>query len=342
MMKCTFTTRVLSCLTLLWAPSAACAAPEVCKAVAIEIEASLKSFDAQDPETHISIASAVQEYPAAGLDFGSRLDSGELDGFPLSPEERAQFDNAVALIYRAGNLNGLVMLDAVRGTANCHSPLLFSTASGSLRPLKAPAPAGPFDLCQNGGVALGAAAGSVFYAQTGNDGFETDEVKILTRKNAGFSESCTISANYELAFEAAESFCKEPALCSAFAARAAKWAGEFRSANGAVNDAALARAAGSGVQQAAPGELPLLGAAQSKLVPQPFRFDGPGVWFAFKGDPRVDFVRIGPAAEGPAGIASWKALTLIALYKGGQPAGSFVIEKRRTAFKSLSMSGPEK
>ena len=341
-MNCTFTIRILSCLTLLWAPPAACAAPEVCKAVASDIEASLKSFDAQDPETRISIASAVQEHPAAGLDFGSKLDSGELGAFPLSLEERTQFDNAVVLIYRAGNLNGLVMLDAVRGTASCHSPLLFSTASGSPRPLKAPAPGDPFDLCQKRGVALGAAAGRAFYAQTANDGFETEELKIFTRKSAGFSEACTIGANYELAYEAAESFCKEPALCSAFAARAAKWAGEFRAASGAVNDAALARAAGSGMPQAAPGELPLLGAAQSKLAPQPFRFDGSGVWFAFKGDPRVDFVRIGPAAEGPAGIASWKAFTLIALYKGGQPAASFVIEKRRTAFKSLSMTGPEK
>ncbi len=294
MMNCTFTIRILSCLTLLWAPPAARAAPEICKAAAGEIEASLRSFDAQDPETRISIASAAQEYQAAGLDFGSKLDGGELDGFPLSPEERAQFDKAVALIYRAGNLNGLLMLDAVRGTANCHSPLMFSTASGLLRPLKIPTPGDPFELCQNGGVALGAADGSLFYAQTENDGLETDKLRIFARKGSGFSEACTVSASYEIAYEAAESFCREPALCTAFTARAAKWAGEFRAANGAVNDPALTRAHAGEVQQATPGELPLLGAAQSKLVPQPFRFDGSEAWFALKGDPRADFVRIGP------------------------------------------------
>ena len=121
--------RILSCLMVLLAPFAARAAPEACKAAATGIEDALRGFDPQDAETRISIASAVQEHPAASLDFGTKLDAGELDGFPLSQEERGQFGNAVAMIYRAGESNGFVMLDAVHGTANCHSPLLFSTAS---------------------------------------------------------------------------------------------------------------------------------------------------------------------------------------------------------------------
>ena len=216
--------RILSCLMVLLAPFAARAAPEACKAAAASIEDALRGFDPQDSETRISIASAVQEHPAASLDFGTKLDAGELDGFPLSQEERGQFGNAVAMIYRAGDLNGFVMLDAVRGTANCHSPLLFSTASGSLQPLKVPAPSDPFELCLYGGVALGDAGGAPFYAQTENDNLETDKLKIFARKDSALSHACTISASYEIAYEAAESFCKEPALCSAFAARAAKWA----------------------------------------------------------------------------------------------------------------------
>jgi hypothetical protein len=333
--------RILSCLMFLLAPFAARAAPEACKAAATGIEDALRSFDPQDSEARISIASAVQEHPAASLDFGTKLDAGELDGFPLSQEERGQFANAVAMIYRAGDLNGFVMLDAVRGTANCHSPLLFSTASGSLLPLKVPAPNDPFELCLHGGVALGDAGGAPFYAQTENDNLETDELKIFARKDAVLSHACTISASYEIAYEAAESFCKEPALCTAFAARAAKWAAQFATAGGSIGDPALIRAL-EGAPRAGDGALPLFGAAQSRLVPQAFRFGASDAWFALKGDPRVDFVRIGPAAEGPAAMANWKAFTLVAFYKAGEPLASFVIEKRRAAFKSLSIKDPEK
>jgi hypothetical protein len=323
-------------------PFAARAAPEACKAAAASIEDALRSFDPQDPETRISIARAVQQHPAASLDFGTKLDAGELDGFPLSQEERGQFGNAVAMIYRAGDLNGFVMLDAVRGTADCHSPLLFSTASGSLQPLKVPVLSDPFDLCLYGGVALGDAEGAPFYAQTENDNLETDELKIFARKDdAALSHACTISASYEIAYEAAESFCKEPALCSAFAARAAKWAAEFATAGGSIGDPALVRAA-EGASPAGDGALPLFGAAQSRLVPQAFRFGASEAWFAVKGDPRVDFVRIGPASEGPTAMANWKAFTLAAFYKAGEPLASFVIEKRRAAFKSLSIKDAEK
>ncbi len=334
--------RILTCLMLLLAPLAARAAPAFCRAAAAGIEDALRGFEPEDSETRISIAAAVQERQAFSLDSGTKLDNGELDGFPLSKDERAQFDNAVASIYRAGNLNGLVMLDAVRGTANCHSPLLFSTASGSLQPLKVPPPGDPFELCLYGGVALGEAEGVPFYAQTENDGLETDELKIFARKGGVLAEACTIGASYGMAYEAAERFCKEPALCTAFAARAAKWAAEFATGGGSVGDPALVRAGEGQAPRTADGALPLFGAAQGRLVRQAFRFGASEAWFALKGDPGADFVRIGPAAEGPAAVANWKAFTLAVLYKGGEPAASFVIEKRRAAFKSLSVKEPEK
>jgi hypothetical protein len=41
-------------------------------------------------------------------------------------------------------------------------------------------------------------------------------------------------------------------------------------------------------------------------------------------------------------MANWKALTLATFYKAGEPMASFVIEKRRAAFKSLSVKAREK
>ena len=135
---------------------------------------------------------------------------------------------------------------------------------------------------------------------------------------------------------------QEPALCSAFAPRAAKWGREFATAGGSIGDPAMVRAAEGQAPRAGDGALPLFGAAHSRLVPQAFRFGASDAWFAVKGDPRADFVRIGPAAEGPTAMANWKAFTLAAFYKGGEPLASFVIEKRRAAFKSLSIKDPEK
>jgi hypothetical protein len=83
--------------------------------------------------------------------------------------------------------------------------------------------------------------------------------------------------------------------------------------------------------------LPLFGADESTLVPEPFRFDSAETWFALKDDPRADFLRLGPAHDGPRTMANWDAFTLAALYKGGQPVASFVVEKRRGAFQDLGL-----
>jgi hypothetical protein len=86
-----------------------------------------------------------------------------------------------------------------------------------------------------------------------------------------------------------------------------------------------------------PTLFPIFGAVASRLVPEPFRFDGEESWFAAPGDPRVDVLRIGAANQGPANMAQWEAFTLATLYKSGQPVASFVVQRRRAAFVSLSV-----
>jgi hypothetical protein len=315
--------------------------PDVCGAAAKEIEASLRAFKPRDPEMRISIANAVQERPAAGLDFGSKLHGKEfLTSFPMTPEDRAAFDDAIRYRYRAGSPKGFIMLDSVRGTAHCHSPLLFTTTSGSPKPLKLPEPSDPFELCLYGGVALGAANGAPFYAQTEDDFAETDAVTIFPLREGELFQACTLSANYEIVYEMAELFCKEPGICSRYEAKAAKWAADFNGGKGRMSDPSLTQAAEQQVLDAAP-ELPMFGTAQSKLLPQPFRFGGPEAWFAVKDDPSADLLHIG-IAGGPETMANWKAYTLFVFYKGAEPVASFAVEKKRGAFRFLAVKSAEK
>lgn len=186
-------------------------------------------------------------------------------------------------------------------------------------------------------MALGAAAGSAFYAQTYDDYIETDELKIFPLKEGRLSEACTIKSQYGIVYETAEGFCKVHTLCSDYGAKAAKWAADFRTKSGHIDDLALTPATEGQAPQGVADQLPFFGNEESKLVPQPFRFGSTATWFAVKGEPRADYVRIGAAAQGPAMMANWDFFTLIALYKNGQPAGSLVVERRRGAFQSLSI-----
>jgi hypothetical protein len=330
---------LLSLAALLTPAPAALAAPEVCDIAAQEIEASLRAFNAAPdarPHDRISIANAAAKHPAAGLGFGAKFSEESLSDFPLPDGARANFKDSIRLVYQAGGPNGLLMLDAVQGTAYCHVPYLFTLASGSAEPLKVPEPGEPFERCSYGGVALGAAAGSPFYAQTYDDYVEKDELRLFPFKEGRLSEACTIAAHYGIVYQTAESFCKEHALCSDYGAKAAKWAADFRTRSGQIDDPSLTPAADGQAPKGTADLLPFFGQEESKLVPQPFRFDGSSAWFAIKGDPRADTIRIGAAAQGPAMMANWDSFTLVTLYKNGRPAGSLVVERRRGAFQSLS------
>jgi hypothetical protein len=330
--------RIAAVLIALMASQAAQAAEPACGAAAGEVDRSLRAYappkEARYPAQRISIRNAVLQHPAAGLDFGARIDAAELAAFPLTKADRAAFGNALIYVYRAGGDKGLVMLDAVAGTAQCHNPFLFSRRSGAWTQVKAP-DAEPFSLCASGGVALGFVAGQAFYAQTNDDFLESDEVTIFPFAKDALSEACVIAAHYQILFETAERFCKEPGLCQDFAEKAASWAERLRSFGG-VEAPELAPAKPLDMKDEW-DEFPLFGASESALVPEPFRFDGAETWFALKDDLRADFLRLGPAHDGPRNMANWDSFTLAALYKGGQPVASLVVEKRRGAFQDLGL-----
>jgi hypothetical protein len=330
--------RIAAVLIALVTPQAAQAAAPLCGAAAGEIDGSLRAYaprkEARYPAQRISIRNAVLQHPAAGLDFGGKIDVAELAAFPLTKADRAAFDNAMSYVYRAGGDKGLAMLDAVAGTAQCHNPFLFSRRSGAWTQVKAPE-AEPFSLCASGGVALGSVAGATFYAQTNDDFLESDELTIFPFAKDSLSEACVIAAHYQILFETAERFCREPGLCQDYAEKAASWAERLRSFGG-VEAPELTPVKAPDLKEER-DELPLFGAKESALVPEPFRFDGVETWFALKDDPRADFLRLGPAHDGPRTMANWDAFTLAALYKGGQPVASFVVEKRRGAVQDLGL-----
>jgi hypothetical protein len=323
---------------LSWAASAY-ASPDLCHAAAQEIETSLRAFApvAIKSRAYITIPNAAAFRPAAGLGFGSKAGDASLQAFPLTEVQRKSFDGSIRLIYRAGGPKGLVMLDAVQGTAYCHNPIVFSMASGSPEPLAVPLPDDPFDRCQDGGVALGAAGDKPFYAQTDDFQLERESLTVFTLSGKDLVKSCKITADYAIVYETAESFCKEPALCTDDRDKIAAWAGEYRAAGGRVNSAALSPAAEGQVPQNVDGEFPLFGAEESKIVPQPFRFDGSEAWLIMENGPRADLLRIGPAAIGPVMMADWKSYTLATLYKGAEPVASFAVGKRRAGLLAVQV-----
>lgn len=323
-------------LIALLVPHQASAADDLCGAAAHEIDRSLRAFTPPKEAVRtgrISISRAAHQHAAAGLDFGAKLDVTELDSFPLNQEERAGFDNALRLIYRAGGATGLVMLDAIQGTAYCHNPLVFSNADGANKRVNTPE-AEPFSLCVDGGVALGYVAGTPFYAETRDNRLDQDELKIFPLRNGVLTEACSIAAHYQLIYETEERFCKEPASCGEFAEKTASWAERLRSFG--VLEASELTPAKAPASLENNDEFPLFGAKGSELVPGAFRFDGAESWFVLKGDSRADLLRIGPAREGPRMMADWSSFTLVTLYKGGEAVASFVVEKRRGVFQDLA------
>ena len=328
--------RIAAFLTAFLFPIAAYAGPEVCDAAAKEIDASLRAFQAPPeyahPSQRISIRNAVAQTPAAGLNYGSKIDADGLKAFPLAKSVPALAEGH--FVHRAGGDGGLVMVDTVAGTARCHSPAVFTTHP--LAPLKVPDPGDPFALCMDGGVALGAAGGSAFYAQT-RDGFlDTDELKVFPLKNGALSKACTIAGSYQFAYEVAESFCKDPSLCNDYPENLSSWANAFRTYGG-LELPSLTRLAQPPAPQRNTDELPLFGAKGSSIVPIPFRFGGSEAWFAIKDDPRVNLLRLGAAKEGPENMANWKTFTLAVLYKDGEPQASFAIEKQRGIVQRIAV-----
>jgi hypothetical protein len=328
---------VLSAVVFLGAASAAQAAPDLCSAVAKAIEPSLRAVKLAakpgEPFKGLSIRNAVAKKPAAGLNYGAALDDKTQRTFPLNANDRFLFKDSVRHIARAGGAKGLALLDAESGSAHCHTPLIFDLSSGAPKPVAAPQVSDPYELCGFGGVALGALGGKAFYVQYTDDFVGADRLKLFPLEGETFGAPCALEAQYSIDYKPAEQFCAEPGLCGEYAAKATNWARAFRS--GGLFDAALAPIAPIALPEDDPAALPNFGAGPSKLVPEPFHYDGAEKFFTLRGDPRADVLRIGAAYQGPANMANWTSYTLATLYKLGQPVASFVVERRRGAFQSI-------
>lgn len=334
--------RLPVCLIAFLTPlPAAHAATGVCHAAARSIKASLRAFrpSARTHESYerISIRNAVKKRRAAGLDYGAPLSYKQMLKFPLTDNDRALFQQSEGRFFHVGGKKGLVMLDAIAGTAHCHTPFPFNLASGAPVSLTTPTPDDPYDLCSYGGVALGYADHTAFYAQSYDDFIDNDWLQIYTIADGALAKTCTITAHYAIPYKTVEKNCPQPSLCTAFSARAAKWAKQYRESKNQILDPDLTPAQPGPESADDPAAFPTFGAAQTSLAPEPFRFDGSDHWFALKGDGAADLLRIGAAYQGPANMANWQSFTLAVLYKGGQPVASFVVERQRGAFRSLDV-----
>ncbi len=315
--------------------AAARAESDLCRAAASGVEASLRAFrPGAKAGERISIRHALARKPAAGIDYGAPLDDATLRKFPITSNDRAFFKESTPRIFRSGGKNGLVLLDAEAGAAHCHSSFLFSLATDVPVALALPASDDPNALCAHGGVALGSAAGTQFFAQTYDDSLETDWLRIFRPAGDAVAKACAIDARYAIATEVVEKYCAQPDTCAALEGRVAQWAQIFGQSGGKSVGPALAPIGAGALPEDDPAALPLSGLG-NRSGDAPRRFDGGESWFALTGDNRADVLRIGAAAEGPASRAD--SPTLATLYKGGQPVASFVVQRRRGAFQSLAV-----
>lgn len=334
--------RLSVCLIALLVPlPAAHAATGVCRAAAWSIKASLRAFRpsarTHDPYARISIRNAVKRRRAAVLDYGALLTDKEMRKFPLSDNDRALFQQSEGRFFQVGGKKGLAMLDAIAGTAHCHTPFLFNLASGAPVAVTTPTPDNPYDLCSYGGVELGYARRTPFYAQSYDNFIDADRLQIYTLADGALVKTCTITAHYDIPYKTVEKNCPQPTLCAAFSARVEKWAQQYRESKSQILDPDLTPAPPGPEPADDPAAFPTLGGAQTSLAPEPFRFDGTDHWFALKGVDGADLLRIGAAYQGPVNMANWQSFTLLVLYKSGQPVASFVVERQRGAFRSLQV-----
>jgi hypothetical protein len=327
--------RILTgCLVVFFIAGVAEASPVVCYSVARKISAKLRVLSAKPREPGspgLSIR-ATSDESAAKLDFGTPATAKELAEFPFSDAQRALLRDASVRVARAGGDRGLVLFDAVSGPDHCHTPYLFSLASGEKRLIAAPKPDAPDARCGRKAMALADADGDAYFLETDNGDGEIEHFRITPQRLDGLDMTCAIAVRYKMAFVAAESFCAKPELCR-LGPKAEVWARAWRTGSAELRDPAFSPAAPPPNLGDA---LPLFGGA-SKLAPQALVFGAEQNFFAIHGEPEADLMRVGAAKDDPAAAAEGSGATLVALYKAGQPVAGFVVERRRSAFDTLSL-----
>lgn len=324
-----------SCFALLIMTATADASPVMCATIARKISEKLRITKAlQSGGPGLSIRAAFAGSPAK-MDSGTPASVETLAEFPLTDANRSELRNSVVRIARAGGDKGLVLIDGVSGTARCHSPHLFSLASGQKKALEVPAPNDPFDRCGHSALALTDVDGDAYFVEMDDGVDETENFRITPQQSDMLGMTCSITVRYQMDFAPAESFCAKPELCG-LGAKAALWARAWRTGGSELRDPAFSPAL---APKLATGEqtLPLFGGV-SKIAPQALGYDVEQNFFTISGEPEADLLRIGAARPGPANMADWQTFTLVGLYKSDHPVASFVIVRRRSAFASVTVN----
>jgi hypothetical protein len=325
------------CCAVLTMTTASVASPLLCYEVAREIKARLRALPANpsrpgDPGLSIRAALAGSD---ARLDLGAPVTAAALAEFPFTDSERDQLRDAAVRVARAGGARGLVLVDGASGTAHCHTPYLFSLASGEKRGIAVPAPHDPFDRCGHGGIALVEVSGSAYFVETNGGAEDSERIRIFPQQGDVLGMVCSITARYGMEFAVAESFCAKPDLCR-LAPKAAVWARSWRTGSAELRDPAFSPLEPPKFVNGDPA-LPLAEAA-APPASQAFSFDAEQSWFAILGEPEADRLRIGAAKPDPANMADWGTFTLVALYKSDRPVAGFVIIRRRSAVESVEVN----
>lgn len=325
---------VTSFFVLLFATMAAEASPVMCYTIARKISAKLRVLSARpmEPGSPGLSISAASDGGAAKLDFGAPATAATLAQFPFSDQDRAGLRDAVVRVARAGGDKGLVLIDAVSGAAHCHTPWLFSLASGEKKAVAVRKPRDPLEWCGRKSMALADADGDAYFLETDQSAGEVENFSITPQELDGLGMTCAISVRYKMDFTPAESFCAKPELCR-LGPKAAVWARAWRTGSAELRDPAFSPVA---APTSIGADLPLFGGV-SRLAPEALGFDAEQNFFTILGEPEADLLRIGAARPGPANGADGKILTLVALYKAGQPVAGFVVALRRKAMDSLSV-----
>jgi hypothetical protein len=326
-----------SCFALLITTAVTDASPIMCATIARKVSEKLRLLSAKAPQPDgpgLSIRTAFAGSPAK-MDSGAPASAETLAEFPLTDADRKQLQNSVVRIARAGGDRGLVLIDGVSGTAHCHTPYLFSLASGAKKALEAPAPNDPFDRCGHSALALTDVDGDAYFVEMDDGVGETENFRITPHNMGMLGMLCSITVRYAMDFAPAESFCAKPELCQ-LGAKAAVWARAWRTGGAELRDPAFSPAAAPKLD-GADRSLPLFGGV-SKIAPLAPSYDAEENYFTISGEPDADLLRVGAAKPGPANMADWETFTLVGLYKSGRPVASFVVVRRRAAFASVTVN----
>ncbi len=329
-----------SCFAFLIATAVADASPIMCATIARKVSEKLRLLSAKAPSAgrpRPFDSRRLRRFPRKN-GFRDARDAPKCSlNFRSSEADRKQLSNSVVRIARAGGDKGLVLIDGVSGTAQCHTPHLFSLASGQKHALEVPAPNDPFDRCGHAVMALTECRREAPISSKWTTASTRPRISGSPRSNNDMlGMTCSITIRYKMDFVPAESFCAKPDLCALGAKGRHLGAGVAHRRRRTARPRLQPRADAE-IRRRAIGPFPCLAAFRRsrrkplatmlRRISSPFRENRRPICFA-SARPR----------PGPANMADWQTFTLVGLYKSDRPVASFVIVRRRSAFASVTVN----